>query len=242
MSTRMCVKSKSACSPAHGQVKRFRFTLIELLVVIAIIAILAAMLLPALGQVKESGYATACLSNFSQFGKASSVYANDYNDYLMGAYNDFVNSYGDGTKINWIDNLKNYLGTSNVAYGGLAKTKTFTGQFVCPVYKKTPQQDTTYFTTGINLEYNAKKLPRSKIKYPTKMAYLGEIENIYSSLYPTLVSQNYVLKAQHNKKSSVTFVDSHAEFVQTATVGYKDSSRNWTTNPVFSQTFWYGTN
>jgi prepilin-type N-terminal cleavage/methylation domain-containing protein len=231
MSKRMCAKSKKA-----------KFTLIELLVVIAIIAILAAMLLPALGQVKESGYATACLSNFSQFGKASSVYANDYNDYLMGAYNDFVNSYGDGKKINWIDNLKNYLGTSNVAYGGLAKTKTFTGQFVCPVYKKTPQQDSTYFTTGINLEYNAKKLPRSKIKYPTKMAYLGEIENIYSSLYPTLVSQNYVLKAQHNKKSSVTFVDSHAEFVQTATVGYKDSSRNWTTNPVFSQTFWYGTN
>ena len=219
--------------------KIVRFTLIELLVVIAIIAILAAMLLPALGQVKESGYATACLSNFGQFGKASSVYANDYNDWLIGVYNDYVNKY-EATKINWLDNIKHYLGTSNVAYGGLAKTKTFTGQFVCPVYKKSPQNDTTYFTTGINLEHTAQKLPRSKTKYPARMAYLGEIENKYSSLYPTLVSQNYVLKAQHNKKSSVTFVDSHAEFVKTAQVGYKDSSRNWTTNAAFSQIFWYG--
>ena len=241
MAKKMCVQSKRACSPAHGQVKRFRFTLIELLVVIAIIAILAAMLLPALGQVKESGYATACLSNFGQFGKASSVYANDFNDWLIPAFNDYTTTNGTG-KVNWMDNIKVYLGTEKVSYGGLAKSKTYTGQFVCPVYKKSPENATTHFTTGLNLNHTQQKMPRAKIKYPSKMAYLGEIENVYSSIYATLVSQNYVLKAQHNKKSSVTFVDSHVEFVQTVHVGYKDSSRNWTTNAAFSQTFWYGTN
>ena len=66
---------KCACEP--------HFTLIELLVVIAIIAILAAMLMPALQQARERGRAASCISQLKQVSQGQQFYTDDFGGYIL---------------------------------------------------------------------------------------------------------------------------------------------------------------
>ncbi len=138
-------------SPARVQVKPYGFTLIELLVVISIIAVLAAMLLPALSRTKETSKDSVCKNNLKQIGLALNAYTIDFNNQIIIHYETPAALRDQHIYNYWWATLKTYK------YGLDFDVKKYRsgyphGTMMCPAERKWGEND---WNTGSSTSFHA---------------------------------------------------------------------------------------
>ena len=207
------------------------FTLLELLVTVAVLAILASLILPALGRAKDRGRAIVCLNNLRQWSLATQLYALDHDDFLPpeGTPNPGESSTNSG----WYIQLPRQLDLPryhDMRWRTNAAVNPGWSVWICPANpRRSNGRNLFHYCLNAHLNGTAddnRPVRMASLSGHSQLVWLFDSKNL-----PAVGYWGYVHTNLHNGGANFTFLDGHARRFQRADYWDDQQDRGRADNP-----------